>query len=433
MLLIMKGQMNFFIKAILIVISVLAFTSIIFISQMSKVTTVEEKGSSELRMDALEILQKLINTKECLAYEYENVTQKGNLDIDKINKFVSNYSNFEPRCAKAIDFDYNIKITQFPKNYTLYPGKKFVEKEITLRYICSDPNYNKIPPTEFVFIACNYDPENCSGVCEDCREFDVRCSSTGNCHPDNSHIAVCDPDWGCGDDPLNNCPYTGSCAGGMQCPGGKPPTGVCCIYRQCPRDACEHVINAPAPGHSECMVGFGNCNLSKCHPINVAERICAHCTKGKIPIPVPSAELINITIPLTTWGFGVGFGVSSFSPDAARKEEIKLTMPITIRINETTMREGKIKITAVKGEVESLVSLIEDICMKAEKNPSETITVNRDMYFTYPITYNGTCLQMNSCNKEIDCPFPVNFENITQKGKFNVEINYNSGAITVKT
>jgi hypothetical protein len=136
-----------------------------------------------------------------------------------------------------------------------------------------------------------------------------------------------------------------------------------------------------------------------------------------------------------TWGFGVGFGTSSFSPEGARKEKVEIVLPVTIRYNEKVMREGQIKIIAVKGELETLTSLIEDICAKAEKNPTKEIKVLKDLYFTYPVTYNGTYLQMVESPKKIDCAFPINFENITQKGKYLIEIKYdpNTNMIYVNT
>ncbi len=415
----MKGQMSFFIKSIIIILSILSFVTIIYFSEASRIATIEEKESSELKMDSLEILQKLVNTKDCLAYEYNSTTQKGNLDIEKIESFAANYSNFEPKPAKAVDFDYSIKIRQFPKNFTLYPGEKMVEKKVALRYLCSSP----AKTNKFILISCNYNPKTCQGVCDACGEFD--------------ECKIPDCPSSCGKDPLKNCPYTGPCYNVGSCPDGQPPNNVCCRYLECPKDACEHLIDTPLLGHRHCWVGYGECNLSKCNDTGCSRwsgRDHGHCTSGTIEIPQPSAKLVNITIPIGIWGFGVGFGTSSFSPEAARKEKIELVLPVTIRYNETTSREGEIKIIAVRGELETITSLVEDVCLKAEKNPNKEIVLRRDLYFTYPVTYNGTHLQMLESYKKVDCgSIPINFENITQRGEYNVEIIYNGSIINVRT
>ncbi|MCK4428758.1 MAG: hypothetical protein KAU95_00160, partial [Candidatus Aenigmarchaeota archaeon] len=129
----------------------------------------------------------------------------------------------------------------------------------------------------------------------------------------------------------------------------------------------------------------------------------------------------------------VGFGTSEFSPHAAKKEEIELILPITIRYNETTSREGQIKITAVRGELESLTGLIEDVCIKAEENPGEEIVISRDMFFTYPVEYDRTKLCMVDSCKKVDCNLPIKFEDIKRKGEYYVEISYSSGIINVRT
>ncbi len=401
MLLIMKGQMNFFIKAILIVISVLAFTSIIFISQMSKVTTVEEKGSSELRMDALETLQKLINTKECLAYEYENVTQKGNLDINKILDFNNTFQGLEPRCAKAQDFDYNIEIIQFEKKFKTYKGMQIKEKE------CDPENSNwsiAFHGQPSIYIYCDGDLEGCCGS----GELDGHFPRTLNC---GGRKVTCTP--------YDCSKYIKS---QEECEKIYEDTTkmACCVRKTCNTH----------PWMMECYNIDPAINCTK-----ITWHGHAWCgltiTASKEPYGVNYTADIN----QKSWGFAYLpiSGTSSFSPHDAKKEEVVLVLPITIRYNETTMREGEIKITAVRGELETISSLIEDICAKAEKNPSETLIVARDIYFTYPVLYHGGQLcMMNNC-KNIDCAFPINFENITQKGMHNVELNYNSGVVSVKT
>jgi len=415
--------MSFFIKAVVMIAAVLSFAATVFFFHSSQISTIKEKEKSELRMEAMEILQKLINKRENLAYVYDNVTQKGNLDIRKIINFVGSYSHTEPDTAKALNFDYKIEIMQYPRNFTLYPGKKWEEKEVNMRYLCSDPGYGD----EFILIICNYDPENCSDICEECGEFD-ECS-------------IPDCPASCGKNPLKNCPYNGSCDV-TDCPTSSSPDPskeVCCRYLRCPRvGTCDYVVNTHFP-HSTCWVGFGNCDLSKCTDVGCTRGTGSwdhgHCTKGKIPIPIPSAKMINITIPIRKWGFGVGFGTSSFSPEGAIQSKEEVVLPVVIRYNATTMRGGLIKITAVRGELETLNSLIEDVCLKAEKNPGKEIKVLRDLYFSYPVSYDGTYLNMVDGKKIPDCNYPIEFDNIEREGEQSVEIRYDpsSSKIFIKT
>ncbi len=389
----------------MIILSILSFVTIIYFSEASRIATIEEKESSELKMGSLEILQKLVNTKDCLAYEYNNTTQKGNLDIEKIESFAANYSNFEPKPAKAVDFDYSIKIRQFPKNFTLYPGKIRIEgKKVTASVLGVHARSRSSLPIEVAYILCNYNPKT-----EGCKENDIDCDWCGN-------VSEVIPPYDDNSDP-------------------------CCWYWVCNLSDCDNYLVSRCSGGGSCEYAFG-CNISKCRKCTECSDVgtytawCGqgHCTKIDMSKYIEKNTTTNVTIPIGIWGFGVGFGTSSFSPEAARKEKIELVLPITIRYNETTSREGEIKIIAVRGELETITSLVEDVCLKVEKNPNKEIVLKRDLYFTYPVTYNGTHLQMLESYKEVDCgSIPINFENITQRGEYNVEMIYNGSIINVRT
>lgn len=403
----MKGQMSFLIKALFIVIASVLFVSVILYFGLFKVTTTQEKGQSNLKMEAENTLQKLVNDGNCLAFVNNNTPQKGVIDISKLNSFVSSYGDIEPECAKALDFDYNIRVVQYAKNFTIYPGKTCRQQETMSDFLCTTYNQGG----KFIYVACNYHPAQCEGVCQACGEFD---NGAYNCHAD----------WGCGDDPLKNCPYTGSCDV-TGCPAGKPPDHICCIYRLCPTSACEQVITGSASDDPLCFVayeGTRKCDLSQCTDAS-SMGFCAHCTRGVITICVPSHDLINITIPMQTLGFGVGFGTSGFSPEKAKATETQASLPITIRYNETFAPEGIVYIYAVKGELESLSSQIEDVCEKAAAN-GKIIDFTIAFHISLPVTYsNGKLCMGNSC-KVIQCKYPVSFENIDNEGDYPITFSF---------
>lgn len=410
-----KGQMSFLVKALFIVIASVLFLMIIGYFSYFQKQTAQQKMESDFNMEATNILQRLVNDGDCLAYVINEMPQKGVVDINKLNSFVSKYTDTEPDCAKSLGFDYNIKVIQFEKNFTLYPGKTCHEEQTMSNFICTTNG-----PDPFVYAVCNYSPVDCQGICQACGEFD------GGAYR-------CDPSWGCGDDPLKNCPYTGSCDATGGCPAGKPPGGICCIYKSCPKSACQKVTSAGVPedaGDYPCYLASGKCDLSKC--TDATGIGCAHCTRGIVQVCVPSNDLVNISVSMQSLGFGVGFGASGFSPEKARTSEIQISLPVTIRRNETFSAEGVIYIYAVKGELESLSSLLEDFCEKATSGTSSDFS--KSFHFSFPVTYsNGKLCMVNSC-KVMTCPYPIDFDNINKEGDYTITFSFNStqGRISVR-
>jgi hypothetical protein len=409
-----KGQMSFLVKALFIVIASVLFLLVIGYFTYFQEQTTKQKAESNFNIEATNTLQKLVNDGDCLAYVINEMPQKGVIDINKLNSFVSKYTDTEPECAKALDFDYNIKVIQFEKNFTLYPGETCRQVEKMSDFICSD--WTGDP---FIYIGCNYLPSRCQGVCQACGEFD-------------NAIYQCDPSWGCGDDPLKNCPYTGSCDV-RSCPYGKPPSGICCVYKMCPASACEKVISVSTGFHPVCWLPLGKCDLSKCTSLPHINWFCAHCARGIIEVCEPSIELVNVSIPMKTFGFGVGFGISGFSPEKAKATELQVSLPITIKYNETFSAEGVIYIYAVKGELESLSSLLEDFCEKATVTGTSS-EFSKVFHFSFPVTYsNGKLCMVNSC-KVLTCPYPIDFGNINKEGDYTITFSYDpsQGRILVR-
>ena len=421
--------MSFLVKALFIVIAAILFILVLVYYSSFQKRTIQEKEESNFKMEATNVLQKIVNDKNCLAYAHNVTPQKDVIDINKLKSFVSNYTGTEPECARALGFDYNIEVIQYEKNFTLSPGKTCRQVETMSDFLCTDVSEGG----NFIYVACNYLPSQCQSICQACGEFD------------NARYS-CDDSYGCGDDPLKNCPYTGSCDKtccpcppnfpGRECCSDlkPPPDGICCIFRMCPVSACEGVMSTSAGGHSACYLTTGKCDLTKCKPVgDVGRWWHAHCARGIIEICEPSHEYINISIPMETLGFGVGFGISGFSPEKARLIELEISLPVTIKQNETFSAEGAIYIYAVKGELESLSSLTEDFCEKASASNS-IMQFSKEFHFSYPVSYSdGKLCMLDSC-KLINCPYPINFENISKEGDYVMTFSFDpsTGEISVR-
>jgi streptogramin lyase len=115
-----KGQVNFFVKTISIVIASLIFVFIVYYFSGYQKSVAEEKASSEFKNEVLNLAQKLISSEECLSYKNE----KGTIDVNKLEYFASRYKGIEPECAKEINFDYMINVIQLPKKIAVLPGIK---------------------------------------------------------------------------------------------------------------------------------------------------------------------------------------------------------------------------------------------------------------------------------------------------------------------
>lgn len=111
----MKGQVSFIIKALILILSIVVFSMIIWQAQNFFSGTVEKKYESEFQMNALGTIQKLINSEDCLAFWY-STSQKGVIEKSKLEDFEEKYKGLEPRCARALSFDYKVVVRTLPIN-----------------------------------------------------------------------------------------------------------------------------------------------------------------------------------------------------------------------------------------------------------------------------------------------------------------------------
>ena len=456
----MKGQVSFFVKAVGIVIAILSLAVVTFFFSSFQLSTIEKKEESELKMAAMEILQKLITTKENLAYTYENVPVKGTLDVRRITEFSSNYSNYEPPTARASDFDYRIQILQFSKNFTLSPGR--IKKTV----IGIEELFNLINGKKIIFLAdVSASMRDSVKECDN-SPFDPSWPNTKICClkkflytlvdtlSDSSYLAV--------------IPYSTSCNPRILVeltkiegnraeikekikklwPGGGTamPAALDKAFRYAIEKGIENesIIVLLTDGcENWCIREFGwsrdvarNYSYTgiPVHTIGFGIYACdwrlkevSIITGGKF-FDVPTCEDLvrevgvgrEVKVPEVKWEFGV----SEFSPERARKNKVEIVLPVTLRYNETFATEGLIKIIAVKGELEILSSLIEDVCLKAKHNPGKEIKILKDMYFSYPVSWDGSYLRMEGRKRFIDCDYPIEFENIEREGEHSIEIKF---------
>lgn len=392
-----KAQASFFVKMMFIVISSIIFIFVFLYMNSFKTSTVEEKESSDFKVATLNILQTLVTNKNCLASQQNESSQKIVLDKNKIEDFALEYSDIEPDCAKALNFDYNIIVVQPEYNFTLYPGEKLVQGELTLSNEFSS-HFVWGQSDMIVYFDCNFNPKEHPELCQNTELDHYVCS-------------------GCMINPRENCSYD-------------QVKKICCIYYLCPKSACASAETKQGMGDcgSGCTVAR-DCDLSKCswYPYHGACGMTYEYTM------IPAGELKDVNVEKKVWSFGLSAGMKSFSPDKAKKEELQLSLPITIRYNETFSAEGVIYLYAVRGELEDLYGQLEDICEKVKENENLDINFSREFHFSYPVKYydNKICM-LDSC-KNFVCPYDLEFQN-TEEGDYVLKFSFNpnSKIITVK-
>ena len=381
----------------MIVVASIAFVLVIMYGTSFRKSTIEEKEAANFKMDVMNTLQELTTSKDNLAYEYNGTSRKVILDKNKIDSFASRYENVEPEAAKALGFDYNIIIIQPEYGFSLYPGDKMVQGELTLSNEFSSHSWGV---GDVVYFDCNFNPRDHPDLCKNTELDSIICS-------------------GCDKNPREECPYPSS--------GGR--SGICCVYWNCPKDACESVEVKIGMGDcgSGCTVAKG-CDLSRCQNLRNGHGACGMTYEYTW---IPTGETINIDLKEKIWSFGISLGVDSFSPEKAKKEELQLSLPVTIRYNDTFSAEGTIYIYAVRGELESLYGVIEDICEKAKLDDSSEIKLSKEFSLSYPVRYyDSSICMLNSC-KVFDCPYDLNFENIEQTGNYLLKFDFNPDSKTI--
>lgn len=377
----MKGQISLFVKVISLVLSVGVFIFIVSQYHSYTLKVSKEKEMSRFRLDVLNTLQRLVS-KECLAYETTNESIKPVLDAKKIDEFSKKYKDLEPDCAKALGFDYKIEVIQLEKVFKTYPAKKIIEGE------CEPKNGIAVHRREDAYLfVCSRDLSE-----EEVRE---KCCSGSELDGSFPRFLWCKGDLSVYCKPYDCRKFLKS---DEECMYIDETTTekACCIRKTC---------NAH-PWMTECY----NINPEEdCEAVSISH-IHAWCGNVGTSKRVPIGETTSLSIEKKIWGFAISSGVSSFSPEKARVESVDLSLPITIRYNESFSAEGIIRIKAIKGELEEFYSVLEDVCKKAIDG--KPIRLSTYLKLSYPIRKNGNKLCMLDKCKIFVCPLALDFTEI---------------------
>ncbi len=129
-----------------------------------------------------------------------------------------------------------------------------------------------------------------------------------------------------------------------------------------------------------------------------------------------------ILIPETNWTFGI----TQFSPEKNRDNELSIVYPITIQNNSYTLT-GKIKIDIISGELESLKGYIESFCMILDKTDIKNLRkeFNLKGKIFYNEANNEICMEgKTKICKKITCDKRIKFDKDILKDNIIVSLEY---------
>ncbi len=140
----------------------------------------------------------------------------------------------------------------------------------------------------------------------------------------------------------------------------------------------------------------------------------------------PSKE---IEVEEKIWSFSVGsekvFGAKSFSPEKAKKMEIRISLPVALKYNETFATEGIMYVYAVKGELEEFYGIVDYLCENAKNFPQKEIKFSKLFHFSYPVEMvNDRICMLDSC-KVVKCDIPIRMKRFSS-GDHQIDFVYDA-------
>ncbi|MGC9310123.1 MAG: vWA domain-containing protein [Candidatus Aenigmatarchaeota archaeon] len=446
-----KGQMSYTIKSFMLIAGIIAFMILLFMVNSSSADAEEKNQKATLEIQARLTAQNLASSDKCLAYSAGGATQKGIIDIGKLEGFAAKYADMEPECAPEEGFDYLVAVREEPLNVTIY--SRFGGD---IEFLFNDINGKKT-----VFLI-----DVSASMLEPCGTFEGMEKSKAECVgiflesfidrlSDGSEIALFVY-------PRNVWAFEMTRIGGNRdrLKGGinlltEKGTPMCVAlgeaYEYAKKNRVERIVllTDGCENSAECWVGnsirvteenmdagipihaiaFGE-DVEKCTWVmkEIANRSAgyyyraADCEElaGKTP-------QYTITSEEKTWTFGT----REYSPEGSQGSMLAVTLPVTIRHDQTNSRKATLTLEAIAGELETLGGKIEKACRGTEGYKDSF-----EMELDHPINCankrlcisagGGACKNLN-CNPDID------FMEIPWRGSYAISIEKSGGKVIVRT
>lgn len=452
----MKKYLKFisshFLSLILIVVTLISISLMIFYNEYFKSKYLEEKEKLSFNNEVYQIAKKLIS---CLGEEKEKIFY---INKEKLDDFSLKFNNIEPRCAIAEKFDYNVKIIQFEKEIRNYPPFEYKKSDGIAEEILKETDGKKVifvldvsgsmsmtdtPPCdgnkfkslENSRICCLkkfslYFLENYNSN----TEIGINIFGVGNCdikwvvHPYQNvsirreeikeKILKFYPD--------DSTPLLKGLLSAVEnaeknsyiillTDGGENCGGI--VYEEVVRKIKDKNI-------SLISIGFG-----KGADINFLKTLSSK-VNGKVYEAKNCEELVSerieyeektIKIERKEWSFGVyTIGPKIFY-------EISISLPILIKYNETNIVEGILIINAYKGFLEEFYSFLDDVCNKEIEN----LEIVKKFYFDYNVkVYKDKICSENVC-KKLYCKYEIE-EKEFEKGENIILIKIENNKILIR-
>lgn len=482
----MKGESKFFIKAVYLILILISISLFIhqYISTQRKNYEINQKMN--LRIVAENILDGLTTSESCLAYEEDiilgntkiNEIDHKILDIKKIKEFENKYQYFEPDCSRNYNYGYYVIIEKSDLTIIEGENKNIIPKEnkdIVLAIDASssmntEDKINGAKDAAITFLKCASDTNRVGLVVfRDCdvveklsdlvdlennrdilkrkiREIttlgstNIRyaislsteilkqqstdpnrykmivlltdgCDTCDDCEP--KHVggqSYCDA-W---ENYCNSCPSTNTvCDFAVNQAGSDIHIFTTGFYTL---SACDKEVNLGG-AQLKCMSDKTN---GKYYLATSTERLEAiFCELGRgIEKVVENKE---------TWIFGS----QSHSEQNSLQNKISISIPISIRYNETYIQPGKITIYLFDGELEELTGLVEQVCA-ANIDLKKTITLSYRTFLKNENNMNKICMNLGQKEicKTLSCDKEIIFESLIP-GTYSMNVKANNNQVYV--
>ncbi len=452
----MKAQISFTMKGIYLII--ILITIAIVLNQVASFYSMlsEQEKTLDLREEAMNILEKLSSSKECLAYEEKGNIQNQDfylsthriIDARKLEQFSSEFEEVQPTCTKSFDFGYRITIETFPINLS--------SLQVTTKSGVFEKILKLIDGKNTTFVLdvsgsmsgsggnCDIElPKNTKICClklfmynfidklsDKSRIAAIPYGDNTYCNPQllfpftkldgtttrnnlKNLISTLHP--------IDSTPMSAGLKKGYEYSINNYGQAIVLLT-----DGCENECMPPTSKEIANQyktydipvytVAYGSAAciqpLQDIAEISGGEFFDARTCEELVS---ERKETLNLSLNKMIWTFGD----KKFSEKDALKEILTTSLPVVVYINKTTFLPGKMEITIVNGELEKLKGFIEQSCFTG-------IDFEKKIFIHYPVYLKTSgqekflCMNIESkevCQK-ISCKKTITFEGIENPGEY---------------